>query len=96
MFTEVFEALTERLGEAGYTVVLGLSGYGESREDELLAAVLSRKPDAVFMIGVSHSAETRQRLQAANIRVVESWDLTPTPIEKIIDIGFEIVKRESS
>lgn len=91
MFTEVFEALTERLGEAGYTVVLGLSGYGESREDELLAAVLSRKPDAVFMIGVSHSAETRQRLQAANIPVVESWDLTATPIDMLIGFSQEKV-----
>jgi LacI family transcriptional regulator, gluconate utilization system Gnt-I transcriptional repressor len=36
------QALTDRLWEAGYQVLLGLSGYPGTREDALLAAVLSR------------------------------------------------------
>jgi len=86
MFAETFEVMTARLAEAGYTVVLSLSGYGKRREDELIATVLSRKPDAVFMIGVNHSAKTRQRLLAAKVPVIEAWDLTPNPIDMLI--GF--------
>jgi len=42
IFVEAVQALTDRLWEAGYQVLLGLSGYPATREDALLAAVLSR------------------------------------------------------
>lgn len=86
MFAEAVEALTDRLSEAGYEVLLGLSGFNPSREDKILSAVLSRKPDAIFLTGIDHSARARQQLLAAGIPVVESWDLTPNPID--IAIGF--------
>ncbi|WP_114392148.1 LacI family DNA-binding transcriptional regulator [Oleisolibacter albus] len=86
MFAEAVEALTDRLSDAGYEVLLGLSGFAQSREDRILSAVLSRKPDAIFLTGIDHSARARQQLLAAGIPVVESWDLTPNPID--IAIGF--------
>src|SRR5438094_1714197 len=45
IFVETTQALTDRLWEAGYQVLLGLSGYPAAREDALLSAVLSRRPD---------------------------------------------------
>lgn len=93
IFAEAVECLTDRLGEAGYKVLLGLSGYPASREDELLATVLSRRPDAVFLTGITHSPESRQRLLAAKIPVVETWDLTPTPIDMLVGFSHEKVGR---
>ncbi len=86
MFAEAVEALSDRLSEAGYEVLLGLSGFDQSKEDRILAAVLSRKPDAIFLTGIRHSNRARRQLLAARIPVVESWDLTPTPID--IAVGF--------
>lgn len=86
MFSETIETLTDRLDEQGYKVMLGLSGFSAENEDDLLAAVLSRRPDAVFLTGVNHSRTTRSRLLAAKIPVVETWDYTPTPIDMLI--GF--------
>lgn len=93
IFAEAVECFTDRLGEAGYKVMLGLSGYPASREDELLATVLSRRPDAIFLTGINHSAETRQRLLATKVPVVETWDYTPTPIDMLVGFSHEKLGR---
>jgi LacI family gluconate utilization system Gnt-I transcriptional repressor len=94
IFVETVQALTDRLWEAGYQVLLGLSGYPPVREDALLAAVLSRRPDAICLTGINHSTEARQRLLAARIPVVETWDMTPTPIDMLVGFSHERVGEE--
>jgi LacI family gluconate utilization system Gnt-I transcriptional repressor len=91
IFVETIDALTDRLGSAGYQVVLGLSSYPATREDALLAAVLSRRPDAVFLTGIKHSNDTRRLLLSARIPIVEAWDLTPTPLDMVIGFSHEKV-----
>ncbi len=91
MFAETMEALTDRLGEAGYQVLLGLSGYPAAREDDLLEAILSRRPDGILLTGIVHSASTRRKLLAAKIPVVEIWDYTPTPIDMLVGFSHERV-----
>jgi LacI family gluconate utilization system Gnt-I transcriptional repressor len=89
MFAETMEALADRLGEAGYQVLLGLSGYPAAREDDLLEAILSRRPDGILLTGIIHSPGTRQRLLAAGVPVVEIWDFTPTPIDMLVGFSHE-------
>jgi LacI family gluconate utilization system Gnt-I transcriptional repressor len=91
MFAETMEALTDRLREAGYQVLLGLSGYPADREDDLLEAILSRRPDGILLTGIIHSPATRQKLLAAKIPVVEIWDYTPTPIDMLVGFSHERV-----
>jgi LacI family transcriptional regulator, gluconate utilization system Gnt-I transcriptional repressor len=91
IFVDSVQAFTDRLWEAGYQVLLGLSGYPAMREDALLAAVLSRRPDAILLTGINHSPEVRQRLLAARIPIVETWDMTPTPIDMLVGFSHERV-----
>jgi LacI family gluconate utilization system Gnt-I transcriptional repressor len=91
IFVETVQALTDRLWQSGYQLMLGLSGYPAIREDALLSAVLSRRPDAVVLTGIDHSSEMRKRLLAARIPVVETWDLTPTPIDMLVGFSHERV-----
>jgi len=91
IFVDTVQALTDRLWEAGYQVLLGLSGYPATREDALLGAVLSRRPDAIYLTGINHSPEVRQRLVNAKIPVVETWDMTPTPIDMLVGFSHEQV-----
>ncbi len=46
IFAETVQALMARLSQAGYQTLLGLTGYSAEQEEQLLAAVLGRKPDA--------------------------------------------------
>lgn len=86
VFMEMLESLTAALADAGYQLMLGQSGYTESREDALLDAIIGRRPDGIVLTGIMHSAAGRRRLLAAGIPVVETWDLTPTPIDMLV--GF--------
>lgn len=88
-FLKTIEALTTSLEGAGYQLILGQSGYAQSREDSLLEAIISRRPDAIVLTGVIHSPDARKRLSASKIPVVETWDLTSTPIDMLVGFSHE-------
>ena len=90
VFLETVQSLTEALAERGYQLMLGQAGYGGGREDALLEAIIGRRPDGIVLTGILHSAEGRKRLMASGIPVVETWDLTPTPIDMLV--GFSHVE----
>ena len=89
VFLETVQSLTEALAERGYQLMLGQAGYAGNREDALLEAIIGRRPDGIVLTGIMHSAEGRKRLLASGIPVVETWDLTPTPIDMLV--GFSHV-----
>ncbi|MFI5447714.1 LacI family DNA-binding transcriptional regulator [Polaromonas sp. UC242_47] len=96
VFMETVRSLNEALAAQGYQLMLGQSGYADSREDALLDAIISRRPDGIVLTGIMHSPEGRKRLLAAGIPVVETWDLTPTPIDMLVgfshvDVGRAVV-----
>lgn len=97
VFLETVQSLTQALADAGYQLMLGQSGYSPSREDALLEAIIGRRPDGIVLTGIMHSAAGRKRLLAAGIPVVETWDLTPTPIDMLVgfshvDVGASVVR----
>ncbi|MFC7513727.1 LacI family DNA-binding transcriptional regulator [Herbaspirillum sp. GCM10030257] len=89
VFLETVQSLTEALAERGYQLMLGQSGYRDSREDALLEAIIGRRPDGVVLTGIMRSADGRRRLLASGIPVVETWDLTPTPIDMLVGFSHE-------
>ena len=91
VFLETIQALTDALAEAGCQLMLGQSGYTGDREDALLDAIIGRRPDGIVLTGIMHSAEGRRRLLASGIPVVETWDITPTPIDMIVGFSHEQV-----
>ena len=91
VFLETIQALTDALAEAGCQLMLGQSGYGGAREEALLDAIIGRRPDGIVLIGIMHSAEGRRRLLASGIPVVETWDITPTPLDMIVGFSHEKV-----
>jgi LacI family gluconate utilization system Gnt-I transcriptional repressor len=86
VFLETISALTEALAEANCQLMLGQSGYADSREDDLIGAIIGRRPEGIVLTGIMHSPEGRRRLAASGIPVVETWDLTDTPIDMVV--GF--------
>ncbi|EJN10002.1 LacI family DNA-binding transcriptional regulator [Herbaspirillum sp. YR522] len=94
VFQGIVHTLTETLAAAGYQVMLGQSGYENSREDALLEAIIGRRPDGVVLTGIMRSPEARKRLLASGIPVVETWDLTPNPIDMLVGFSHEEIGRE--
>ncbi|MCG2583942.1 LacI family DNA-binding transcriptional regulator [Massilia sp. TS11] len=89
VFQDMIQGLTEALAEQGYQLMLGQSGYADSREDDLLATIIARRPDGIVLTGILHSAEGRRRLLASGIPVVETWDLTHSPIDMLVGFSHE-------
>ncbi|WP_413733490.1 LacI family DNA-binding transcriptional regulator [Sodalis sp. RH21] len=86
IFAETVQALMDSLTGEGYQALLGLTGYSNQREEQLLDAILGRRPDGIVLAGTLHTDASRERLCKSGIPVVEIWDLSDTPID--MQIGF--------
>lgn len=93
VYAETIRHFSEHVTAAGYQVLLGESGYAQDSEERLVSAILSRRPDAIFLTGINHSADCRRRLLAARIPIVETWDLTPTPLDIVVGFSHEQVSQ---
>ncbi len=94
MFADAVQGLGDRLATSGYQLLLSFSNHSLEREEELVSAILSRRPDGIVLTGINHTQELRRKLLSAGIPVVETWDLTPTPIDMLVGFSHEKIGNE--
>lgn len=94
IFSDTFQAIADRLSKSGYQVLLGMSGYQPDQEQSLLEVILSRRPDGIILTGTLHTEASRQRLRAVGVPVVETWDLSPAPIDMLVGFSHEAIGRD--
>lgn len=93
IYAETIRFFIDRLEEDGYQVLLGESGYTLENEERLIQAILGRRPDAVLLTGTIHSAESRRQLLSVKVPIVETWDITTTPLDAVVGFSHEKVAR---
>ncbi len=86
IFADTVQGLSDRLEGAGYTILLGQTGYDAGRERSLVTAMLGRRPDALMLVGAPLSAATGRLLAAARIPIVQTWEMVRRPIDHVV--GF--------
>ena len=87
IFADTVQGLTDELEPLGYAVILAQSRYDAAREDRMLSALLSRRPEAIIMVGSPATEDGARLLRRAGIPVVETWELPPAPIDAVA--GFD-------
>jgi LacI family gluconate utilization system Gnt-I transcriptional repressor len=88
MFSDPVQAFTDVMNQAGYHVLLGLSGYGGGEpERDLIRAVLARRPDALLLTGAIHPPGVTRLLTASGVPIVEIWDAATSPTDMLV--GFD-------
>src|SRR6202022_2872529 len=87
IFADTVQVLSDELEPLGYAVILAQSRYDAAREDHMLSALLSRRPEAIIMVGSPATEEGARLLRRAGIPVVETWELPPEPIDAVA--GFD-------
>jgi len=87
IFADTVQGLSDELEPLGYAVILAQSRYDDAREDHMLAALLSRRPEAIVMVGSPATEDGARLLRRAAIPVVETWDLPAAPIDAVA--GFD-------
>lgn len=96
IFADTVQSLMDRLTQAGYQTLLGLTGYSAEQEEKLLEAVLGRRPDGIVLTGTLHTESSRLRLAQAGIPVVEAWDLSEDPLDMLVGFSHEKVGQETA
>ncbi len=86
IFAATVQGLSTVLREQGYAVLLGASDYSREGEEQLLRAVLGRRPDGIVLTDAVHTQSARRLLRAAGIPVVETWELPAAPLD--LAVGF--------
>ncbi|EIC82532.1 LacI family DNA-binding transcriptional regulator [Serratia sp. M24T3] len=89
MFVDTVQAIGDELALRGYHMLLCIVGYAPESETEIVATLLSRRPDGIVLTGIHHTSELKRIILNANIPVVEIWDLTPTPLDMLIGFSHE-------
>jgi LacI family gluconate utilization system Gnt-I transcriptional repressor len=87
MFNAPMQTFTDAMGDAGYHVMLALSGYTADSEDAQIRAVLARRPDGLLLTGARRSPAIRKLLHESRLPVVEIWDTAEEPTD--ILVGFD-------
>jgi len=87
IFADTVQGLSDELEPPGYAVILAQSRYDAAREDHMLAALLSRRPEAIIMVGSPATDDGARLLRRAGIPVVETWELPAAPIDAVA--GFD-------
>jgi LacI family gluconate utilization system Gnt-I transcriptional repressor len=87
MFAELIHAFSAEMRNAGYQVMLSISGYDDADDENLFRALLGRRPDALLITGSSYHPNALQLLIEARMPVVEVWDMSNRPIDMLI--GFD-------
>lgn len=86
VFAETIQHFSDVLHREGYQIFLGNTDYQPDREEEVIRSLLGRRPDGVFLIGAHHTRTSIALLKRAGIPVVEGWDMTEKPIDRLV--GF--------
>lgn len=85
-FAETVQALTEQLEQIEQQILLGYTDYSPYREEQLVEAMLRRRPEAIVLSYDGHTDRTVQLLSDANVPVIELWERPEDPIGHTI--GF--------
>src|SRR6201987_1676405 len=81
IFADTVQGLSDELEPLGYAVILAQSRYDPAREDRMLSALLSRRPEAIIMVGSPATEEGARLLRRGGIPVAGTWDLSAPPID---------------
>lgn len=86
IYAATVAGLSETLRACRFEALIGDSGYTLEGEEKLVAAFLARRADGLVLSNVEHSEATRRMLARARIPVVETGNLTDTPLDMVV--GF--------
>lgn len=89
LFADTLQAMGETLSQRGYQMLLCSAGYTPQTETELVSTLMSRRPDGIVLTGIHHSNDLKKIIFNASVPVVETWDITPTPIDMLVGFSHE-------
>lgn len=93
-FALTVQTLTEELEEIGQQILLGHTDYSAAREEEIVEAMLRRRPEAILLSYDGHTERTVELLHDADVPVVELWERPEAPIAHTVGFSNRAAARD--
>lgn len=87
VFDDYLGAIQDVLNPAGIQVLVSNVRYSEIEEERAIQTLLGYHPEAMILAGVDQTERSRQMLRNAGVPVVQTMDVTDTPID--LNIGLD-------
>src|SRR6202171_582235 len=83
IFADTVQGLSDELEPLGYAVILAQSRYDSAREDHMLSALLSRRPEAIIMVGSPATDDGARLLRGGGRPGGRNWGLSPAALDAV-------------
>jgi LacI family gluconate utilization system Gnt-I transcriptional repressor len=84
LIAEIVQGLSDAVARNGFQLLVGATGFSASGEEAMVRAFLSRRVDAIYLTGISHTPATVAMLRQARIPCVEGGNLARDPIDMAV------------
>ncbi len=97
IFADMIAGVSDLLAEHRYQLLLGNSGYDQSKEENLIRAFLGRRADGLVLTGAMRTLGSEHLLRRANIPVVETWNIGRKRVDMVVGFsnyraGYEMTR----
>ncbi|MEP7206290.1 MAG: LacI family DNA-binding transcriptional regulator [Casimicrobiaceae bacterium] len=80
----IVQGLSDTLASQDYQLILAATGFSARGEEAKVRAFLSRRVDAIYLTGITHTAATVDMLRRSGIPCVEGGNLARDPIDMAV------------
>jgi LacI family gluconate utilization system Gnt-I transcriptional repressor len=87
LIADVVQGMSEELERDGRQLMVGASGFSAAAEESLVRSFLSRRVDALYLTGTSHTSATTRLLAASGVPVVEGGNIPSYPIDLVVGVS---------
>ena len=84
LIAEIVQGLSDTVARNGFQLLIGATGFSASGEEAMVRAFLSRRVDAIYLTGISHTSATIAMLRQSRIPCVEGGNLARNPIDMAV------------
>lgn len=87
LIADVIQGMSDALATENRQLMVGAAGFSAAREEELVRSFLSRRVDALYLTGTSHTPATISLLRASGIPVVQGGNIPAKPIDMAVGVS---------
>lgn len=87
VFPEVLSGISHGLSDSPLKPVIGVSGYDQGEEEDVIREMLSWRPSGLIVAGLEHSKAARRMMAAAECPVVEVMDVDGEAVAHCVGIS---------
>jgi LacI family gluconate utilization system Gnt-I transcriptional repressor len=84
LIAEIVQGLSDTVARNGFQLLIGATGFSAAGEEAMVRAFLSRRVDAIYLTGISHTSATIAMLRQSHIPCVEGGNLARNPIDMAV------------